>query len=238
MHVFLDDLTKDEFKKRADENVLVFLPIGAVEEHGPHLPLGTDSMQAEVLVQRLADHFDAIIAPPVRYGECSTTRNFPGTITLTFDTLRSLAREILQELARNEIRNIVVLSGHAGRAHMIALREAGKEVVTQYPDLKLMILSDYEIAYDLLGTWVDKDDGHSGTIETSRILHIDENKVKGRPEKATLRPPKFRIMTNPETCFPTGVWGDPTKASKELGKKIEDHIYDKLVELIQEMLEE
>jgi len=230
--VLMDELNMNEFSERVKKGGLVILPIGSVEEHGEHLPLCTDSIQAEALVKRLSEKFDAMVAPAIRYGECSATRNFPGTITITFDTLRALVREVLEELCRNGIRRIIVLSGHAGRAHMIALREAGKEVVRKVPDLKLMVLSDYEIAYDLLGKGFDRDDGHAGTIETSRALQIRPDLVKGKPKKGVFRPPKYMIYNDPERFFPRGIWGDPSKASAEKGKKVEDYVFKELVKMI------
>jgi creatinine amidohydrolase len=234
--VFLDELNMHEFSERVKKGCLVILPMGSVEEHGEHLPLCTDSIQSEALAKRLADKFDAMIAPAIRYGECQSTRNFPGTITISFDTLRALAREVLEELYRNGIRRILVLTGHAGRAHMIALREAGREVVLRHGDLKLMVLSDYEIAYDLLGKGFDKDDGHAGTIETSRVLQLRPELVKGKPKKAVARPPKYLIVKDPERFIPRGIWGDPSKATAEKGKKVEDYVFKALVKMIKKDL--
>jgi creatinine amidohydrolase len=230
--VQLDELNMNEFAERVKKGGIVIVPVGSVEEHGDHLPLCTDSMQAEALIKKLAEKFDAMVAPPIRYGECSSTRNFPGTITISFDTLRALMREVLEELCRNGVRRIIVLSGHAGRAHMIALREAGREVVMKHKDLKLMVLSDYEIAYDLLGKGFDKDDGHAGTIETSRVLQLRPDLVKGKPKKAVARPPKYMIYSDPERHFPRGIWGDPSKATAEKGKKVEDYVFKELVKMI------
>lgn len=236
MVMFLDELTKDEFAEEVKKGSLVILPIGAVEEHGPHLPLGTDNIQPAALAKRLSDRFDALIAPPIWYGECSTTKNFPGTISLSFDTLRAIVREILEELCRNGIRRVLVLSGHAARAHMVALREAGKMVVNDHNDLRLMILSDYEIAYDLMGKEFDADDGHAGTIETSRMLQLREDLVKELPPKAEADFPRFMVIHDPERHIPTGLWGDPTKATKEKGQFVEDHVFKVLEGLIEEHL--
>jgi creatinine amidohydrolase len=234
--VFLDELNMNEFSERVKKGCLVIVPWGSTEEHGEHLPLCTDSIQSEALAKRLAEKFDAMIAPAVRYGECQSTKNFPGTITISFDTLRALLKEILEELYRNGIRRVLVLTGHAGRAHMIALREAGREVVYQHGDLKLMVLSDYEIAYELLGKGFDKDDGHAGTIETSRVLQLRPELVRGKPRKAVARPPKFLIVKDPERFIPRGIWGDPSKATAEKGKKVEDYVFKALVKMIRKDL--
>lgn len=234
--MYLDELTMPEFQEKVKQNPVVILPLGAIEEHGPHLPLCTDSIQPEYIAQKVAEKTGALIAPPIRYGYCSSTKNFPGTITISFDTLRALIYDILLEFIRNGIKNIVVLSGHAGRIHMAALRLAAQEVVEE-SEANIMVLSDYDIAYDLIDKdeTIPPDDGHSGLIETSRILAIREELVKGKGVPGNTRPPKFMVLRDPETHFPTGVMGDPSNASKEKGKEINDFIIGELVKLIEEM---
>jgi creatinine amidohydrolase len=235
--MYLDELTMKEFSEKINENTVVILPIGATEEHGDHLPLNTDSLQPEFVAEKVAKSTGALIAPPIRYGLCSSTRNFPGTITISFDTLRSLVYDILSELVRNKIKNIVVLSGHAGGIHMAALRMAAQEVAYEH-DIKIMVLSDYDIAYDLIDIdmSIPKDDGHSGLIETSRILDIRDDLVKGKGVAGKTRPPKYMVLSNPEEHFPTGVMGEPKGASKVKGDQINDYIIKELVKLIKNMV--
>ena len=236
MFMYLDELTMSQFKEKVDQSTVVILPIGAVEEHGSHLPLCTDSIQPEYIAEKVAEKTGALISPPIRYGFCSSTRNFPGTITISFDTLRSLVYDILSEFIRNGIKNIVVLSGHAGRVHMAALRLAAEKVVNE-SEGNIMVLSDYDFAYDLLekDETIPSDDGHSGLIETSRVMAIREDLVKGRGTPGKSRPPKFMVLKDPEKYFPSGVMGDPTNASKEKGKEINDYIIVELVKLIESM---
>ncbi len=227
-----------EFKENVNDDTVVILPIGAIEEHGAHLPLCTDSIQPEFVAQKVAEKTAALIAPPIRYGLCSSTRNFPGTITISFDTLRSLIYDILSEFVRNKIKNIVVLSGHAGRVHMAAIKLAAEKVARE-SSANIMVLSDYDIAYELLekDESIPKDDGHSGLIETSRVMAIREDLVKGKGEPGNTRPPKFMVLSDPEKYFPSGVLGDPTNASREKGKEINDFIIKELVDLIGKMKE-
>lgn len=234
--MYLDELTMPEFAEIVKQNPVVILPLGAVEEHGPHLPLCTDSIQPEYVAQKVAERTGALIAPPIRYGFCSSTKNFPGTITISFDTLRELILDILSEFVRNGIKNIVVLSGHAGRVHMAALRLAAHKVVEK-SKANIMVLSDYDIAYDLLtkDETIPQDDGHSGLIETSRVLAIRGELVKGEGVLGTARPPKFMVLKAPETHFPTGVMGDPTNASREKGDEINEFIIKELTKLIEDM---
>jgi creatinine amidohydrolase len=234
--MYLDQLTMKEFSEKVNEDTVVILPIGATEEHGDHLPLSTDSLQPEFIAEKVARATGALIAPPIRYGLCASTRNFPGTITITFDTLRALVYDILSELYRNGFRNIVVLSGHAGRVHMAALRQAAEKVVREN-EVNVMVLSDYDIAYELIqiDMSIPDDDGHAGLIETSRVLDIKEDLVKGKGVAGTSRPPKYMVLPDPEKHFPTGVMGYPEEASKVKGDQINDYIIKELVKLIKDM---
>ncbi|UCD91824.1 MAG: creatininase family protein [Methanobacteriota archaeon] len=231
--MFLDELSSKEFEGEIDDNTVVILPLGVIEEHGSHLPLSTDSLQGEYVAEELARRTNALIAPPIRYGVCNTTRNFPGTITISFETLCSLVYDVLSEFARNGIKNVVVLSGHAGSTHMAALRLAAKDVVDEN-DIKVMVLSDYEILYgmDLVGP----EDGHSGSVETSRIMAIRPDLIKGEGKKGVNRIPKFMVLRHPEKHW-EGVTGDPTKATKEKGEELNELVIQEMVKKVNDMRE-
>lgn len=230
--VLIEEVTSAEFAARAKRKPLVIVPFGSVEEHGSHLPLCTDSFQAEEIALRIAPMFDAMVCPSVRYGECRSTRNFPGTLSLSSDTVKGLARDIISELCRNGIDKIMILSGHAGSAHMTAVGEAAREMVEKHRHLKLMVLSDYDIAYELRGKEFPEDDGHGGLIETSRILGIRPELVGEERPRGKERPPKFMVLPDPERYFPTGIVGDSRNASAKKGKTIDDYIVRELSKLI------
>jgi creatinine amidohydrolase len=129
------------------------------------------------------------------------------------------------------------LTGHAGSAHMASLRSGATRAVENNPKLKVMVLSDYDIAYDLRGKEFPENDGHAGEIETSRILRLRPELVgKARPNGRT-RPPKYMVLKDPERYFPTGVMGDSGNASAKKGGNIDDYIVMKLCELVAENFE-
>ncbi|UCH89187.1 MAG: creatininase family protein [Thermoplasmata archaeon] len=231
---YFDELTMiefDDYMKKTTPPVVV-VPIGAVEEHGAHLPLGTDTFQPLYVIEKLAERMDILVAPPVYYGLCNSTRNFPGTISIRFETLYNLVLDILKELVRHGAKRIVVLSGHAGRPHMAALKEAAQDVVRAEPELKLMVLSDYDIVYELCGQEFEPDDGHAGDIETSRIMAIRPELVKGSGERSKPEFPPFRILAHPEKYFPSGIMGDPSAANAQKGIKLNDYVVDQLERLL------
>jgi creatinine amidohydrolase len=204
-----------------------------MEEHGSHLPLGTDAFQAEEIARRVGAEFGAILCPPIRYGECRSTRNYPGTLTLSFETVQAMAFELVSELSRNGIKRVMILTGHAGSGHMAALRLGALRAVEKNRELKVMVLSDYDIAYDLRGKEFPVEDGHGGEIETSRILNIRPSLVRKSRPKGTTRPPEFMILPDPERHMPTGIYGDASYGSARKGKTIDDYVVKRLCELIE-----
>jgi creatinine amidohydrolase len=232
--MYLDELTMREFGKKVGKKSIVIWPIGAVEAHGAHLPLCTDSVQPEHVAREVAKLTGAFIAPPLRYGSCSSTANLPGTVSLSFDALRTVARDVISELARNGFGRVVVLSGHAGRLHMAALRDAAEEVVRER-DVKIMVLSDYDIAYSMKDPDIPADDGHAGFIETSRVMAITPRLVKGKGKPFHPKFPPYQVFRDAERFFPDGVHGDPRKASARKGREYNRHIVRELARLVREM---
>jgi len=239
--VWFDEMSMADVRECARIRKVVILPVGSVEEHGDHLPLCTDSVQPEYVAVEVAKKTKCIIAPPVRYGVCNSARNFPGTLSMRFDSLRSLIQDILEELIRNDFRRILVLSGHAGQAHMTALRLAAQETLRHYDKNmkqdkpRIMVCSDYDFAYELKGEYFDERDGHAGAIETSRIMSIRPDLIKKIGRKSYPNLPRFEIVSDPQSYFPSGVIGDPTEASSKKGKIVNDYVVKHVAALVEEL---
>ncbi|XHH09236.1 MAG: creatininase family protein [Candidatus Bathyarchaeia archaeon] len=240
-HLWLDELSTNEAAQAAKQGKVVIFPIGSVEEHGEHLPLCTDSIQPEYIALEVAKRTGCLVAPPFRYGIVNAGRNFPGTLTIQFDTLLNVAKDILSELARSGFNRIIVMSGHAGSSHMIALKLAAQEVVRQNGEengkqrTRIMVLSDYDFADELSPELAAPGDGHAGTVETSRVLDIRPDLVKSKGVPSRYEMPRFEVVLHPEKYFPTGVHGDPTAATVEKGKKINAYIVEQVVKLVREL---
>jgi creatinine amidohydrolase len=239
--LWFDELSMKEAECRAKSRSVVIVPVGSVEEHGEHLPLCTDSLQPEYVAMEVAKKTGCLVAPPLRYGVCNSTRGFPGTISITFEALYGLIRDILEEFIRNRFTRILVLSGHAGQAHMAALRLAAQEVVwnhqTESPKERprIMVCSDYDFAYELKGKYFSPEDGHAGTIETSRVMSIRPELIKAKGVKSSPKFPRFEVVADSERYFPSGVVGDPTAASAEKGRMINRYVVKETAKLVEEL---
>ncbi len=206
---------------------VVLLPVGAVEQHGPHLPLGADIVQPMHVLDRVARRTGALIAPPIPYGLVQTSRPFPGSLSVSFDALRAYVRDVLAELVRNGFRRVVVVSGHAEGVHMAALRTAAKDVVDR-ERADITVLSDYDFVYEAFG---EHGEGHAGKIETSRLLAQRPDLVKGRAPKGTNRIPKHAVVRDARPHW-SGVTGDPGKASAAFGREVDRLVEARLVAVV------
>ncbi|MEW5761024.1 MAG: creatininase family protein [Candidatus Thermoplasmatota archaeon] len=239
--MILDELTMKEFKLKLNKDSIAIVPFGIIEEHGEHLPLSTDSLQVEYVVEKVAEKIpNTFLLPCIRYGVCVSTRNFQGSISLSFDTMRSLAYDIFSELYRNGFRKIAAISGHAGRTHIQALRQAAERLVEE-KKIKILVLSDYDLLYDKNGRellsklGIPEWDEHGGAIETSRILSIRKELVKAERTVSKPKIPKYLVFSGIEKKFPKGIIGNPKLATPAIGIKINEYVVNEIVKLIEAM---
>lgn len=241
-YLWLDELSTREAKEAAEAGTVVIFPVGSVEEHGSHLPLCTDSLQAEYIALEVAKKTGCLVAPSFRHGICNAGRNFPGTMSIEFETLHHVARDILSELVRNGFNRIMILTGHAGSSHMTALKLAAQDVLRRKNNTnskrktRIMVLSDYDFAEEQKKNLeISPEDGHAGTIETSRVMAIKPELLKGEGEACFPKMPRFEVVADPERYFPAGVMGDPTVASEKKGKLINEYVIEQVAKLVEEL---
>ncbi|HSD51303.1 MAG TPA: creatininase family protein [Candidatus Methylomirabilis sp.] len=232
----LANMTKDEFAIAIQEGRWVLLPFGTMEAHGPHLPLATDLLQAEHICAAVATRVNGLLAPPLPYGVCRTFRNFPGTISLTPATLRAVVRDVITEYVRHGGRKFALITGHAEAAQMEAMREAVLPLVNADPALSVLTIGPYDFLDPIRReAGLAGADGHAGSIETSGMLVVAEELVRMDRIPKVTRPrlSRFRVMANPEREFPTGVRGDTSKVSRELGERAVQHLVTEIANLLQ-----
>jgi creatinine amidohydrolase len=234
--MLIETLTMKEFSEGLQLTRTVIIPFGSVEEHGEHLPLSTDTYQAYDVACLASEMKPLFIAPPIHYGNCRSTSTHPGTISISTKTLKLLLKDIVHSFRLQGLRNFIVLTGHAGGAHRMALQDAGEELIQQYSDIQMAVITEYELACEAgKGIIETPGDSHAGEIETSRILHSHAHLVKGVGERGIPEFPSGILIRDKKKYWPNGVWGDPTKATAEKGKIIESTVAAKLVELAQRL---
>ena len=232
----LQEIDSRTFERRLASNPLVIVPVGALEAHGPHLPLGADQIQAEATALALAERVEGLVAPTVPYGSAPGARRFPGTVSLSIAELEGHVEGVLNELARSGVRRILVLSGHGERGHMAALREAGDHAMHAHPPLRVVVLCDYDFVYELRGKESPLSDGHAGLLETSRMLALAPDTVGPARPVVEYRHSPFVPGSPTEQDWPESVIGDTRTASAELGARVQSHVLDRLAETVRTLL--
>jgi creatinine amidohydrolase len=207
-----------------DSAGIAILPFGALEAHGPHLPLGTDTAAAVEVARRVAESVDAVLLPPVHYGETWLTSGYPGTISLAPATVTAIAVDIGHALVAAGARFYVIINGDYGNrgplheAERMLLDEGAiATVVLDYPGMDEAIAEVREAAPAAPGL------NHAEEAETSTMLAIDPDTV--HPDRYTTEYPDFppdfgqRPMLLHEFSA-SGIFGDPSRATAEKGEYI------------------
>ncbi len=212
----LEEMTWPEIEAGLLQTQTVILPVGATEEHGPHLPTITDTIQAMEVARAVAEARQVFLAPPIHYGVCRSTRRFPGTITVSHDALRAYARDLLLSFYESGFVRVLILTGHAGGQHMAALEEASQMAVEER-DLSVSLVSLFDLIDDKAVQ--TPHDGHAGEIETSLMMVIRPHLVRGTPEKHFPERPRFLVMKDVRHLMGNGIMGNPQPATPEKGEQ-------------------
>ena len=218
MSVSLDSARVSWPEIGAARGLIALLPVGALEQHGPHLPLDTDTVLATGVGRRIADRIGGWLLPAIGYGEAWSAENWPGTISLGADTLQRTIEDIARGLARIGVAGLVTVNGHFGNRAPIAAATYPLPVLhLDYPGLE-------EAAAEFC---VSKPAGpgfyHADEVETSMMLALAPEAV--RMERAVAEYPTFPadFGTRPmqlREFNSSGVFGDPRPATATTGEKI------------------
>jgi creatinine amidohydrolase len=234
--VLIEEITMDDFASGLEKTRTVIIPFGSIEEHGAHLPLGTDTIHVYEICKEAAKQISVFVAPPLFYGVCRSTRDHPGTVGIRPSTLRTVTTDLLSDFYRQGLRHFLMISGHASSLHMSCLIEVGEELLQSYPDTQVAVLSLLDLAMvawrEVLTT---EDDSHAGEAETSVMLHLRPHLVgEGRPREWP-RFPEHLLVRDKLPYWPGGVWGDASQASVAKGRKLFNLSVAALVRLIKDL---
>ncbi len=235
----LVDLTMPAFEEWREKTRTVVLPVGSVEEHGPHLPLGTDAFHALELARRLAEARPVLVAPPLFYGLCRSTREHPGTISLSGLTLRAVVIDLGREFVRQGLTNLIILSGHAGGTHMAMLTDAGEALLAELPQIRVAVINVLDLLRQVLAARPDlvtaRGDAHAGEVETALMLACRPHLVQGSAPPEAPSFPRYVLVRDKRRRWPGGVWGDPGAATGAQGEALLNAEVEQLLQVIDEL---
>ncbi len=236
--MILEEMTMEEFKAGLLKTKTLAVPYGTLEAHGRHLPLNTDTLAMCRVLEEAAKERDFFIAPPVHYGVCTSTGQHPGSIGITPPTLRRITADITTDAFKRGFRNILLISGHAGGAHVAAMKEAAEVLAATTPGLTIAALSIYDVVWDELEALAEtENDSHAGEMETSIIMYLAPELVKGLSKEEY---PSFnKPIINPDKLsqWPGAVWGNPAKATAKKGRLLFQAMVRSTLEILKKMEE-
>ncbi|MFK7697585.1 creatininase family protein [Paenibacillus sp. HJGM_3] len=203
------------------------LPIGALEQHGSHLPVGTDTIFAQELARRLADKLNAYLLPALPISSSIEHRDSHGTVYIRSTTLALFVRDIAESLRYAGYRQLVVVNFHGGNWSLKpAIRQLNKDFEAQGTDMKVVLIFTPGIPDPRTPTILQhtQHDIHAGEFETSLMLsHAPELVRDIRPQRApTTVPQDYMDYFDTSELTEDGYWGFPEAATAEKGRLLMD----------------
>ena len=214
---------------------LALIPVGSIEQHGPHLPLSTDSDIVTEVAKRVAKKCNLLLLPTITYGVSFEHAPF-FNLSVTRITLQNQLVDICLSLVENKIRKIIILNGHHGN----------QKALSGIAD-KISKLSRGQCKVFVISYWyhMKEEFDHAGFVETALMLAVSDKVKMNRAKKGIVTDKmslkqKSKISKLASTHFikatKTGVWGDPTKATKRAGMMILSEIVQNIVKKVSKLL--
>ena len=248
--ILFAELTREESRTIARDGVLI-LPVGATEQHGPHLPVGTDSMGAEYVARAataaLADRFPVAVAPTLWYGSSPHHLPFGGTMSLDAGTFLAVLMDLGRSLARASFRRLFIVNGHGGNHELIGI--AARDLALE-EGLEVAACSWWAMAHRELASAgaaeIGRLPGHAGAFESSLVLALDTALVREpRPHRPDWSSPLVGTVDAPVRIERPGSWeatdgftDSPSRGTAELGRTFLRIGVDKLTEAVAGFYEE
>lgn len=226
----------EQVLKRYD---VVLIALGArTKEHGPHLPLKTDYIMAEYLKNRVAEQVSVAVLPTIQYGYYPSFLEYPGSVSLQAETFKGVLNDICRSMHGYGVSKFYVLN--TGISTLRPLEEAAEELKQGGIILRYLNLLDVDktLPQDLL-----KQEGgsHADEAETSMMLYVAPETVDMTKAAKDFdsRPGRKGLTRSPQgsgTFSPTGIWGDPTLATREKGKIIVETTVQTIVGQVRDLI--
>jgi creatinine amidohydrolase len=251
--IWLQNLTWEEIEQRtADSQGTVILPVGSTEQHGAHLPVGTDTMVAIALAEAAAQKTDILVAPPLWFGWSPHHMVLPGTITIRPETLVELVYDVMKSLHQHGFDKFILLNGH--RIVNVSWLQIAAERAKRELGVKAVIFDPAYMSKEVIESLGWGESGHADEIESSHMWYCHPELVK--MDRAKDNPHRHQQLYHVDPSYPGdtlcyvpsspteqralvltsgGTSGEPSKASQEAGKAYHEHLVQRLVAVIQIM---
>ncbi len=249
---YWQDLTTVDFEGLDPERCVAVMPLGAIEQHGPHLPVSTDAVIAEEMAKRALEQVPAevpaLLMPTMAVGKSNEHLAYRGTLTLSAKTLMDLWFEVAEGVKRAGLAKILFVNAHGGQPQVMEI--VARELRVRHG---LLAVSSSWWHMGLPEGLVHADEVrhgiHGGTVETSIMLHLRPDLVRmDRAENFTSVLPETEeanrrlryvggvgIGWQAQDLHPAGVAGDASAATAEIGAAVVDHVTEGLAELVAEV---
>lgn len=250
------EMTVREVREGLQKMKTVIVPIGCTEQHGYHLPLSVDILNAEQIARRASEISGVFVTPTIPYSFSGGM--LPGTINLNPHTVSLVLCDIFRSLIEQGFRNIIVLLGHGGSENTQAVNDAASNFQRLNPSTDgvcILVVPFWEVSPTYSKSW-EEGDYHAGKYETSMMLYWRPDLVK--MDQATLDDKELvdlmrsdpdayvhkiraidsefvspKLIQNP--AIQVGVMGDPFSASAELGKRIAEESSKGIAALVEKL---
>ena len=236
----IGEMNAHQIKKKVNDKTVALLIFGSCENHGDHLPFGSDFIFPFELAKRVAVKIEnLIILPPIPYGVSSHHKKFYMTISIGTNTLISLIENLLESVYNNGVHKILIINGHDGNIAPIEI--AARNTKDRYPNITIACLESWweligKISPDTFNVWDGL--GHGGEAETSAMMTIRPDLVNKNniPEDTIPNLPKhIRIFWTMDELTKTGATGSPNNGSVQKGDVICRILEDILISFLLDM---
>lgn len=240
-------MTTTEAREALSKARLAVVPVGSLEQHGPHLPLRTDAAVAEMLARRVVGELadDALLLPPIGYGLSEHHLGFAGTITLRPETMLGLLTDVFESLRHHGLRRVLVVNGHGGNTDVIRLaaRNARRDHGMMIAAVMWAVVAA-DIARESAASPVY---GHACEIETSVMMALLPDEVRTDEIASGARYTHDELTEPPGGSVDEPVWlhewsddgaiGRPELAGEDLGVVIVEQVVERVVGYARRMTE-
>ena len=245
-----EELSSPEVAGLDRDSTVLILPLGSVEQHGRHMPLGTDTLLAHAVSLAAAEKAaNTVVMPPPWYGFSAHHMHFAGSVTLRPETLIAVAEDVVGSVVKHGFRRILIVNGHGGNGGVIDML-ASTLGHRHYGVARIAALTYFQLAAQSIAELRTSEPGgmgHAGEFEAAMMLHVRpelvhlEKAVSVYPDTGSsylttdlLGDSAIRTYHDFADLSPTGTLGDPTLANREKGSQFLAAVVSSLAPFIED----